>query len=72
MIAAGIPVQGPDERAVILQLLRDGRRRTGWPVPPLDEELSRVWAQFKSTASWSTTRESKAPGPLETKLHASW
>lgn len=40
---AGLCVESIADRAAIVKILRDCRRRTGWPVRPLEEELQLVW-----------------------------
>jgi hypothetical protein len=49
--AAGIFTQEPRAREAILELLELCRKRTGWPVRSLGDELQQIWGLHEPTRS---------------------
>lgn len=43
---AGLPLEDSQQRRCVLNLLDSCRRRSGWPVKSLGEELSVRWGAF--------------------------
>ncbi|KAH7145452.1 fungal-specific transcription factor domain-containing protein [Dactylonectria estremocensis] len=43
---AGMSVEDAAQRTTVLKLLDDCKRRTGWPVKSLGDELSRIWQRY--------------------------
>ncbi|KAJ6072303.1 hypothetical protein N7467_010388 [Penicillium canescens] len=51
LFIAGIFTQEPHAREAILELLESCRKRTGWPVRSLGDELQQIWGLHEPTRS---------------------